>query len=528
MKRLVTTILLVAVAGTAVWWFGFRASDASGGKLRFRTAKVDRGEVVEGVAASGTVQPVELIQVGTQISGVILSLSADFNSKVKALQPIALLDARRLQSQVDQDAASVARAKADLKRLEAAVEQARADVLRVEASVVQSKSDVARVNALLEQSRADVPRVDALLAQAKSELERQRQLVEKKLTSQSDLDAAIATAASLGAQRASADAAVRQTEAQVATAEAAVKQIEAQVAVAQAALKQSEAQLPVGLAVITQAEAQLDGSRVNLGYATIASPVDGVVVSRNVEVGQTVAASLSAPTLFVIAKDLTKIQVQTSVPEADIGRVKQGQPVSFTVDAYPEKSFPGTVTQVRYASTTVSNVVTYTVIVDAANPDTLLFPGMTANVTFEVARSKASLRVPATALRLQPAAELIESTDAKPEAPADPGDAAMTDEGAPSGAGMRGEGGGRGGRTGGGGRRARGTIYVPVAGNRLKGVTVKLGVTDGALTAIEPIDAGALAEGVEVVTAIVKEEEAVTKSPLTPTMGGPGGGRGGR
>jgi HlyD family secretion protein len=189
---------------------------------------------------------------------------------------------------------------------------------------------------------------------------------------------------------------------------------------------------------------------------------------------------------------------------------------------------------VRYSSTTVSNVVTYTVIVDAANPETLLFPGMTANVTFEVARSKETLRVPATALRLQPAAELIVSTDARPEAPADPAGAAMTAGPAMSGdattpdAGRGGEARGRSGRAGGGGRRARGTVYVPGAGNRLKGVTVKLGVTDGALTAVEPVEAGALAEGAEVVTAIVKEEEAATKSPLTPTMGGPGSGRGGR
>jgi HlyD family secretion protein len=312
MKRIVALVLVVAaVAG---WWFFLRRDPSAAGKVRYRTAKVDRGQVIEGVAASGTVQPVELIQVGTQVSGVIQELRVDFNSKVTAKQVIALLDARRLQSQVDQDLAAVARAKADLKRLEAGVEQAKADVARVQSSVVQAASDVNRVKEQLVQARTDVDRADALLLQAKTELERQRQLVEKRLTSQSDLDAATANAGSLAAQQASALAAVRQTEAQVATAEAAVKQAEAQVAVSEAALRQSESQLPVGRRAITLAEAQLAGDRVNLEYATIVSPVDGVVVSRNVDVGQTVAASLSAPTLFVIAKDLTKVQVQNERP----------------------------------------------------------------------------------------------------------------------------------------------------------------------------------------------------------------------
>ncbi len=530
MKRIVA--LLLVLAAVAAWWFFLRGDGSAAGKVRYRTAKVDRGQVVEGVAASGTVQPVELIQVGTQVSGVIQELRADFNSKVTAKQVIALLDARRLQSQVDQDLASVARARADLKRLEAGVDQARADVARVKSSVVQAASDVNRVKEQLAQVRTDVDRTDALLVQAKAELERQRQLVEKKLTSQSDLDAATANAGSLAAQRASSVAAVRQAEAQVATAEAAVKQAEAQVAVSEAALRQSESQLPVGEAAIALAEAQLAGDRVNLEYATIVSPVDGVVVSRNVDVGQTVAASLSAPTLFVIAKDLTKVQVQTSVPEADIGRVRAKQPVSFTVDAYPERTFPGEVTQVRYASTTVSNVVTYTVIVDASNPDTLLFPGMTANVTFEVARSQEGLRVPATALRLQPAAELLEAApSAAPVAPeaamGAPGDGAMAAEGAGAGGG---NGRGRGGRGGGSRGSSRGTVYVTAPGNRLRAIPVRTGVSDGAMTAIEPMEAGSLVEGTEIVTAIVKELEAATTSPLMPSsprMGGgrPGGGR---
>lgn len=521
--------ILVTVLGAAAWWF-LRPGDSAATKVRYRTAKVDRGEVVEGIAASGTVQPVELIQVGTQISGVIQSLSADFNSKVREKQPIALLDARRLQAQVDQDAAAVQRAEADLKRLEAAVEQARADARRVQSAVPQAESELERVRAQAAQSQSEVARTSALWTQAKADLERQRTLVEKKLTSNADLDAAVAAEASLAAQHAAAQAAVRQGEAQVVTAEAAIRQAQAQVDVSAAAVRQAETQVPVGEATIQQAKAQLAGDRVNLEYATILSPVDGVVVSRNVDVGQTVAASLSAPTLFVIARDLTKIQVQTSVPEADIGRIKERQPVTFTVDAWPDRTFPGEVTQVRYASTTVSNVVTYTVIVAAANPDSVLFPGMTANVTFEVARSKESLRVPATALRLQPAAELVVAAPAKAEEPAP---AAPADASPPSseGPGMRGGAAGNGGRGGGGraGRRARGTVYVATADNRLRAIPVRVGISDGALTAVEPLEAGALDVGLEVVTAIVKEEEAATTNPLSgPRMGPGGGGRGGR
>src|SRR6185503_13397322 len=145
-----------------------------------------------------------------------------------------------------------------------------------------------------------------------------------------------------------------------------------QIAAAEAAVQQNQAQVAVAQATIKQNEAQLKGDRINLDYATIVSPIDGVVVSRNVDVGQTVAASLSAPTLFVIAGDLTKVQVQASVPEADVGRIREGQRARFTVDAHPERTFEGSVSQVRLASTTVQNVVTYTVLIDATNPEGLL------------------------------------------------------------------------------------------------------------------------------------------------------------
>jgi HlyD family secretion protein len=492
--------LAVAVVGGAGWYFfDVRASHAAAARSQYRTAKVEKGEVVEGVAASGTVQPVVLVQVGTQVSGVIEKLFVDFNSKVKAGQTIALLDSRRMASQVTQDEAAIASAKANLERMKAQVVQAKADLERTRAVVVQSKSDINRVQALLTQGEKD--------------LERQKTLVERKLTSPSDYDAAVANKGSLAAQLASAQATVQQNEAQVAVGEAAIQQDEAQVSVAEAA--------------VTQAQAQLQGDKVNLDYATIVSPVDGVVVSRNVDVGQTVAASLQAPTLFLIAQDLTKVQVQTSVPEADVGKLHEKQAVRFTVDAYTDKTFEGVVSQVRLASTTVSNVVTYTVIVDASNPDGLLFPGMTANAIFEIRRSEPeALKVPATALRLQPAKELLESVPAAEKDPAD--EPKSPKEGGRAGTRDGSHGTNHDGARGGGKRSKKSFLYAVTPDNRLRAIPVVAGISDGISTVVVPAEGATLEEGSEIVTAILREDEPATTNPFAPPRMGGGGGRGGR
>jgi HlyD family secretion protein len=458
MKKLVIIVVILALIGAAYGFIVHREKLASP-DVTYRTAKVERGEVIEGVAASGTVQPVVLVQVGTQISGVIEKLFVDFNSEVKEGQTIALLDARRLAAQVAGDEAAVDRAKADLERVKAVVAQAQADLGKFTAQGAQA--------------RADVLKVKALLTQAQKDLERQKTLAERKLIAPVDLDAATANEASL--------------EAQVASAEAAVAQSEAQLASAQATLQQDQAQVGVAGASVKQAQTQLDSDRVNLDYATIKSPVDGVVVSRNVDVGQTVAASLQAPTLFLIAQDLTKVQVQTSVPEADIGKIHTSQRAHFTVDAHSDRTFEGVVSQVRLAATTVQNVVTYTVVIDASNPDGLLFPGMTADVTFEVARSaKDALHVPTTALRVQPPPQLVV--------------------------------GGRGPRT---------AVYVRTPDNHLRAIAVKSGVSDTISTVVEPLEAGALDESTEVVTSIVRETEPTTTNPFAPPRigAGRGGGR---
>ncbi len=559
MKVLVWLILVVVLGGAGWYYLGGHAGRGAA-KVQYRTGKVEKGEVVEGVAASGTVQPTVLVQVGTQVSGVIEKLNVDFNSKVTKGETIALLDSRRMASQIQADDAQIASAKAALEKAKAQVIQARADLGRTKASVDQSQSDVERVQ--------------ALLTQAQKDLERQKTLVDKKLVAVSDYDAAVALVGSLEAQLKSSKASVVQSQAQVSVGEATVQADEAAVSVADAA--------------VTVAQAQAVGDKINLDYATIISPVDGVVVSRNVDVGQTVASSLSAPTLFLIAQDLTQVEIQASVPEADVGKLHEEQKVRFTVDAYTDKTFEGVVRQVRLASTTVSNVVTYTVIVTAKNPDGLLFPGMTANATFEVRKSDPdALKVPATALRLQPGKELLESepepakdsgaskeadskelADAAPKENAPKNEASKDDaskdgapkdlaskegppkdgDGAPTpgkDAGTRGgnRDGGRGrwnrdgasgsgpgqgsGKSGGGAKRSRRTyVYVKVADNRLRAIPVIAGISDGISTVVRPVDGSTLEDGLEVVTAILREDEPTATNPFAPPRMGGGGGRG--
>ncbi|MCB9889113.1 MAG: efflux RND transporter periplasmic adaptor subunit [Planctomycetes bacterium] len=480
MKLVLTVLVLATLAVAGYWYFFTGGGDAAAAQVRFRTGKVDRGVVVEGVEASGTVQPIVLVQVGTQISGVVQELLVDFNSKVKANQVVARLDTRRLQAQLLQDEAAVARAVADVERSKAGLAVAQAEVERGKASVTQAG--------------AELDRVQALLTQATFQLERQQSLAAQELSSKTELDAAVASKSAL--------------EAQLAAAKASMSQSRAQAAAVAASLLQAQAQVKLADASVRQAEAQRESDRVNLGYATIVSPIDGVVVSRTVDVGQTVAASLQAPTLFTIANDLTKVQVQASIPEADVGRIRVAQSATFTVDAYPDRTFAGKVSQIRLAATNVQNVVTYTVLVDASNPDEVLLPGMTANVVFEVTRGPAdALRVPVSALRLQPSPERIE---------APPGEGPSA-QGASSGT-------GRGGKSTAPGpakksRAGRGgspRVFVVASEGRLRAVPVRVGVTDGVLAVVEPQVAGALVEGTEVVTSIVKVQRPTTTNPFSP------------
>jgi HlyD family secretion protein len=434
MKWLVIGILLVAAAGGGWWYLKHRKGDAP----EFTTTKVTRGDVTQAVTATGTLNPVLNVQVGSQISGNIQKLFADFNSVVKSNQVIAQLDPATYRANLASAESELASARASLQ--------------------------LARVNA---QRAAD--------------------LFKAGLIAQAEHDQTMAT------------------------------------------LSQAEAQVQIRTASV-------DRTKVDLGRCTIYAPVDGTVISRNVDVGQTVAASMSAPVLFQIASDLTKMQINTSVAEADVGAVEEGQEVEFTVDAFPERTFVGKVTQVRNSPLTVQNVVTYDTIIEVNNADLKLKPGMTANVSIIVQRRGNVLRVANSALRFRPAEDLVETapTNAAPIVVA----AASTNAiggGEESGR-RRGPGGGggeRGGRSGrgsrgGGERRNMQSLYLlpesaaasAASSVKLKQVRARLGITDGIYT--EVIEG--LAENDLVVTGVSSPNNGGAPATQNPFGGGRGPG----
>ena len=329
-----TLLALVAIVLLGAGGYGYYRYTQKSEPPTITTARVTRGDLAETVGATGTLQAVTTVQVGTQVSGTIQELNADFNSLVRKGQVLARLDPSLIQSQIEQARANLIRAEADLERLRVSLEDAR------------------------------------------TKLARARELSEKKLIAQMDLEAA------------------------------------------EVAVRSAEAQLRSQQAGVTQSQASLRQNQVNLAHTVIESPIDGLVISRNVDVGQTVAASMSAPTLFVLAADLTKMQVLASLDESDVGRIRPGQFVRFRVDAFPTDEFTGNVTQVRLQPTTVQNVVTYQTVIDVPNPALKLKPGMTANVNIEIARRSDVLRVPNAALRFRPTAETFAALGQSPPPPA--------------------------------------------------------------------------------------------------------------
>ena len=322
MKVLKMLLFGAAAAGIAwgVWYVYFRDG---GAEYVYRTQPVTRGSISATVSATGSVNPVEMVDVGTQVSGTLKEIYVDYNSRVTKGQLVATLDTDMLQSRVDEVKASLALA---------------------QARVTSAKA-----------SAADADRT----------FKRNKELWSRNLIARSELDAA-----------------------------------ETKLSLARASLAENNAQ-------VVQAKASLKQAETSLGYARIVSPVDGVVIARKVDVGQTVAASLQTPTLFSIARDLTRMQIEASVDEADIGRIAEGQRAICRFDAWPDTTFEGTVTQVRLKSTVVSNVVTYTVIIRVDNSELKLKPSMTANVTIVTEEKKDVLKVPAAALRFTPPGDVL-------------------------------------------------------------------------------------------------------------------------
>ncbi|HZN52487.1 MAG TPA: efflux RND transporter periplasmic adaptor subunit [Methylomirabilota bacterium] len=382
-------VVVSLLAGGAV--LGYLYTQSRGSAPKYRTAAVERGPLTAAVSATGSLNAVVVVQVGSQVSGQIKELKVDFNSIVKRNQVIARIDPDIFEAKVNQATADVDSARAAVLNQEAQVERARADVDNARAALVEAKAFTAK---------AQVQSVDA-----KRDYDRKTELFARQLIANSDLDTSQATY----------DAAVAQLDSTRAREQAlgsGIQSAVAQLRVAQAALESARAQ-------VKQKDAALKQAQVDLDHTTILAPVDGVVVSRQVDVGQTVAASLQAPVLFTIAQDLTRMQVETSVDEADIGRLKLDDRATFTVDAFPGDMFTGTVTQIRKAPQVVQNVVTYTVIVGVDNPSGKLMPGMTANVKLVVAQKPSALKVPNAALRFRPA-----GVDAATPTTAEPGAAA--------------------------------------------------------------------------------------------------------
>ena len=365
----------------------------NGGAATYQTATVTRGPITQAVTATGTLNPVVNVQVGSQVSGNIAKLFADFNSEVKAGQTVAQIDPMLFQ-----------------------------------AAVTQAEGDLASAQAALELAKVNATRTE--------------QLFKQKISSQQDLDQATAN------------------------------------------LHQAEANLKIKQGALDKAKADLD-------HCTITSPIDGVVISRSVDVGQTVAASLQAPVIFQIANDLTKMQIDSNVAEADVGMVQVGQDVDFTVDAFPTQTFHGKVVQVRNAPITVQNVVTYDTVIGVSNPHLKLKPGMTANVSIIVARKDNVLQIKNAALRYRPAEGASAEVGTK----------------SPPSAGGRGM-----------GRReqktSERTVYV-LSGSRLTPVQIKTGISDGIVTEVVE----GLKEGDGVVTAEITPKSQPGSTPANPFSG---------
>jgi HlyD family secretion protein len=326
LKWLILAAVLTLIAIFATFGFNSKSQD------QHFTAKVERGDIHDVVEATGTINAVITVQVGSQVSGVITKLNVDFNSRVHKGDVIALIDPALFEG-------AVLQASADLDSAKANVIAARANLEKAKASLVQTKADFDRAN----------------------------QLTAQNILSKQQLDLAKANYDSMTASVGAAVATVTQSEAQM-----------------------------------NQKAAALRVAQTNLNYTVIRSPIDGTVVARNVDVGQTVAASLQAPTIFTIAQDLSKMLVYTKTDESDVGNIKPGKQVSFKVDAFPKETFRGTVTQVRMNPTIVQNVVTYDTMIEFDNPELKLFPGMTAYVTIPVASVQNVLKLPNTALRYKP------------------------------------------------------------------------------------------------------------------------------
>ena len=453
MKKLLIAVILLAVAGVGAYTYYSRSHT-----VEYVTARVDRGDIEASISATGNCNAVVTVQVGSQVSGNIVQLFADFNTKVTKNQLVARIDPTIFQAKVDQ--------------VQASLDAANAGVINAQASVKRSDADIANAQSNVINLRANIVHAQSALSDSKTKLARRVDMFKQGIIAKEDEDTAQATYDQAVASLAAA-------QAQVTSAQANVASVQAQREVAVTQLASAQAQ-------VKQAAASLQQAQIDLDHTQIRAPVDGTVIARSMDVGQTVAASFSAPTIFQIAQDLTKMQVDANIDESDIGRVTVGQQVSFSVDAYPTTTFHGEVTQIRKAPINVQNVITYDVVIHVDNPDLKLFPGMTANVRIATDKLTGVLKVPAAALRFRP-----------PTVPTPPAQA---------------KGGGKKGASG------QQVIYILDDKRQPKAVRVRLGIGDGNFSSVQ---GGELKEGDMVITSIVS-----ANNPQTPAF--PGQQKGGK
>lgn len=365
---------VVGAGALAAGYFALRPTGGAANDVAYRTAAIDRGRITASVRATGTLTPMTTVVVGSQLSGQIVEILADYNSQVKAGQVVARLNSDQIKTRRDAAAADLQQAKADLVVKRAQL--ARAKVARTKA------------NSTVNDLEAQRDRTRAQLADAKRTFDRQNELFTRGAGAQQGLDSARTQVEIQTATLAS-------NEAQIASLQAEISGLDADIALA-------EGQVQSGEALIAQRDAKLKDILIDLERTDIRSPVDGVVVQRQVDLGQTVAASLSAPVLFQIAQDLRTIDIYANIDEADVGRLKVDQEVSFSVNSYPNRTFQGKVQMVRLGAQTIQNVVTYTGVVRVENRDLALLPGMTANLQIVTDDRQDVLRVPNAALRFRP------------------------------------------------------------------------------------------------------------------------------
>jgi len=398
-KKLILGISAVAALAFAGYYFWGGGTAAP----TYMTAKIERGNLRNTVTATGTLQAVTTVQVGSQASGTISALYADFNSAVKKGQVVAQLDPAVSKAQVDQARATLQQAQASLQLARAGVTNSRAAVSDSQARALAARSTVQNSQAGVSSAQANLAVLKAQQDDALSLLKQQESLLKSGVIAQRDYDTARTAYQAAEARYNQAAAQVNMAVyTEQSAAGAGIAQSQAQVQQSQAQVQQTQAQVQQAQAQVQQAEAALRLAEVNLTHLTIVSPIDGIVVSRSVDVGQTVAASLSAPTLFTIANDLKQMQVIANIDQADIGLVEQAKSVKFSVDAFPGKDFDGKIEQMRLNPTNVQNVVTYNVVIGVSNPEQKLKPGMTANLTITIDERNNVLKVPNSALRFTP------------------------------------------------------------------------------------------------------------------------------